>query len=96
MRELPHSRHLLAWGVIAVLAASGLLFIGTHAFGNNHQSLANWVLTSWPTLTAMGAGVFLLELGPLRSLPLFLRNVIAFVRYTVFYVAFLAVLPYWG
>jgi len=68
MRELPHSRHLPGWGVIAVLAASGLLFVGTHLFGNNHQSLANWVLTSWPTLVALAVGVFLLEAGPLRSL----------------------------
>ena len=96
MRELPHSRHLPAWSVIAVLAASGLLFIGTHLFGNNRQSLANWVLTSWPTLVALAVGVFLLEAGPLRSLPLPLRKVITFVRYTIFYLAFLAVLPLLG
>ena len=41
MRELPHSRHLPAWSVIAVLAASGLLFIGTHLFGNNVEANIN-------------------------------------------------------
>lgn len=96
MRELPHSRHLPGWGVIAVLAVSELLFIGTHLFGNNHQSLANWVLTSWPTLVALAVGVFLLEAGPLRSLPLPLRKVITLIGYAFCFLAFFAVLPSLG
>ena len=96
MRELPHSRNLPAWGVIAVLAVSGVLFIGTHLFGNNHQSLANWVLTSWPTLVALAVGVFLLESGPLRSLPLPLRKVITLIGYAFCFLAFFAVLPSLG
>ncbi|HEX4166759.1 MAG TPA: ATP-binding protein [Bryobacteraceae bacterium] len=96
MRELPHSRNLPAWGVIAVLALSCALFIGTHLFGNNHQSLANWVLTSWPTLVALAVGVFLLEAGPLRSLPLPLRKVITLIGYAFCFLAFFAVLPSLG
>src|SRR6185437_2096268 len=96
MRELPHPRSLSGLTVLAVLAVSGLLFIGTHLLGNNHQSLGNWVLTSWPTLIALGMGMLLLEAGPLRSLPLLLRNVLAFFRYTIFYLAFLAILPVLG
>jgi transitional endoplasmic reticulum ATPase len=96
MRELPHPRSLSGLTILAVLAVSGLLFVITHIAGINHQSFGNWVLTSWPTLIALGAGLFLLELGPLRSLPLFLRNVIAFVPYTIFYLAFVAVLPLLG
>ncbi len=96
MRELPHARSLSGLTVLAVLAVSGLLFVITHIAGINHHSFGNGVLTSWPTLIALGAGLFLLEMGPLRSLPLFLRKVIAFVRYTIFYLAFLAVLPLLG
>ncbi|HZQ54039.1 MAG TPA: ATP-binding protein [Bryobacteraceae bacterium] len=96
MRELPHPRSLSGLTVLAVLAVNGLLFVITHIAGINHQSFGNWVLTSWPTLIALGAGLFLLEMGPLRSLPLFLRKVIAFVRYTIFYLALLSVLPLLG
>jgi transitional endoplasmic reticulum ATPase len=96
MRELPHPRHLPAWSVIAVLAISGLLFAGMHLFGHNHQSLANWVLTSWPTLVALGAGVFLLEASPLRSLTLPLRKVLLLIGYALCFLAFWAVLPALG
>ena len=96
MRELPHPRHLPAWSIIAVLAISGVLFVITRLAGLTHQSLANWILTSWPTLIALGAGVLLLEAGPLRSLPSLLRNVLACVRYTIFYLAFVAILPKLG
>jgi transitional endoplasmic reticulum ATPase len=96
MRELPHSRHLPAWSIIAVLAISCVVFVITRLAGLSHQSLANWILTSWPTLIALGAGVLLLEAGPLRSLPSLLRNVLACVRYTIFYLAFLAILPVLG
>ncbi|HEY3453701.1 MAG TPA: ATP-binding protein [Bryobacteraceae bacterium] len=96
MRELPHSRHLPAWGVIAVLAVSGVLFIGTHLLGKNHDSLAVWVLGSWPTLAAVAVGVFLLEGGPLRSLPLPLRKVLLLVGYALCFLAFWALLPSLG
>jgi transitional endoplasmic reticulum ATPase len=96
MRELPHPRHLPAWGVIAVLALNGVLFIASHLLGNNHQSLANWVLTSWPTLVALAAGVFLLEAGPLHSLPLPLRKVLLLIGYALCFLAFFALLPSLG
>ncbi|MGH9581412.1 MAG: hypothetical protein ACRD4O_00555, partial [Bryobacteraceae bacterium] len=96
MRELPRPRQLPGLAVLAVLAVSALLFVATHLLGRNHESLANWVLTSWPTLIALAVGVFLLEAGPLRSLPLPLRNVIILVGYGLCYLAFLAVLPLLG
>jgi transitional endoplasmic reticulum ATPase len=96
MRELPHPRHLPAWGVVAVLSLNGVLFIATHLVGNNHQSLADWVLTSWPTLVALAAGVFLLEAGPLRSLPLPLRKVLLLIGYALCFLAFFALLPSLG
>ena len=96
MRELPHPRHLPAWSVIGVLAMSGVLFAITHVAGIDHQSLGSWILTSWPTLIALGGGVLLLEAGPLRSLPSPLRKLIACVRYTIFYLAFVAILPILG
>ena len=96
MRELTHQRRLPVLAVGAVLVVSALLFLGTHLLGTNHQSLAVWILGSWPTLTALAVGAFLLEAGPLRSWPAAVRKIITLVGYALFFLAFWAVLPLLG
>ena len=90
------SRHWPGFAVVTVLVLSVLLFAGTHLAGSNHQSLAVWVLGSWPTLLALAIGLFLLEAGPLRSWPALLRKVATLVRYVLCFLAFWAVLPLLG
>ena len=96
MRALRHPRQLPGLAVIAVLVLSALLFVSTHLLGRNHQSLAAWVLSSWPTLMALAAGLFLLEAGPLRSWRTPARRVATLIRYALCYLAFWAVLPLLG
>ena len=96
MRALRDSRHWPGLAVLTVLVLSVLLFAGTHLVGSNHQSLAVWVLGSWPTLIALAIGLFLLEAGPLRSWPAPLRKVATLVRYVLCFLAFWAVLPLLG
>ncbi len=96
MRALRHPRQLPGLAVIAVLVLSALLFVSTHLLGRNHQSLAAWVLSSWPTLMALAAGLFLLEAGPLRSWPAPARKVVTLIRYALCFLAFWAVLPLLG
>lgn len=96
MRALTHPRHLPGVAVVAVLLLSVVLFLGTHLLGTNHQSLAAWIFSSWPTLLALAAGLFLLEAGPLQSTPLAFRRMTALVRYALCFLAFWAVLPLLG
>ena len=96
MRALRHPRQLPGLAVIAVLVLSALLFVSTHLFGTNHQSIAAWVLGSWPTLMALAAGLFLLEAGPIRSWPAPARKVATLIRYALCFLAFWAVLPLLG
>ncbi len=87
----------LAWmGCFHRAGAQCFLFVGTHLVGSNHQSLAVWVLGSWPTLMALAAGLFLLEAGPLRSWPVPLRKVATLLRYVLCFLACWAVLPLLG
>jgi transitional endoplasmic reticulum ATPase len=96
MPALRHPRQLPGLAVVTVLVLSALLFVSTHLLGRSHQLLAAWVLSSWPTLMALAAGLFLLEAGPLRSWPVPARKMAALVRYALVFLAFWAVLPLLG
>lgn len=92
--SLPHKIELGI--VLAVLASSGVVFSYTHLTGTNHQSLVDWVFTSWATLLALSAGLHLLETGPLASAPPLLLRVSALVRYFFLLVSFIVLAPQLG
>jgi len=96
MRSLSLYHRIELGFVLAALAGSGVVFSYSHLSGANHQSVLDWVFTSWATLLALSAGLHLLEIGPLASAPPLLLRVSALVRYFLLLVSFIVLAPRLG
>lgn len=96
MRSLPLPRQIELGAVLVILAGSVAVFSYTHLAGTNHQSVVDWVFTSWPTLLALSAGLHLVEMGPLASAPSVVLRVSALVRYFLLLVSFIVLAPRLG
>lgn len=96
MRSLPFPRRIELGAVLVILAGSVVVFSYTHLAGTNHQSVGDWIFTSWPTLLALSAGLHLIETGPLASAPSAVLRVSALVRYFLLLVSFIVLAPRLG